>query len=72
MPFWAPPTRKRYHKQHRPQRLSEYNDPPQHAKGKTDVCPGPRNEAATRRNVTQGGGGGAVLMLSSFAHGGPK
>ena len=37
---------------HRP---TERSDPTQHAKGRTGDCPGPRKEAATRRDVTQGG-----------------
>ena len=59
---WAPLTRKRHHKEHRPQRPSESIDSTQHAKGRAGDCPGPRQETATRRNVTQraqGGGGGA-------------
>ena len=54
---WAPRTWKRHQQEHRPQRPTERSDPTQHAKGRTGDCPGPRKEAATRRNVTQGGGG---------------
>ena len=56
--YWAPLTRQRYHKAHRPQRPSERSDPTQSANGRTGDCPGPRKETATRRNVTRGGGGG--------------
>ena len=51
---WAPRTRKRHQQEHRPQRRTERSDPTQHAKGRTGDCPGPRKEATTRRNVTQG------------------
>ena len=50
----APLTRKRHQQEHRPQRPSERSDPTQHAKGRTDDCPGPHKETATRQNVTQG------------------
>ena len=36
---------------------AERSDPTQHAKRRTGDCPEPRNETATRRNVTWGGGG---------------
>ena len=52
---WAPRTRKRQQQEQRPQRPTERSDPPQHAKGRTGDCPGPRKETATRRNVTRGG-----------------
>ena len=52
---WAPRTRKRHQREHRPQRPTERSDPTQHAKGRTGDCPGPRKETTTRRNVTQGG-----------------
>ena len=55
---WAPRTRKRHQREHRPQRPTESSDPTQHAKGRTGDCPGPREGATTRRNVTRGGGGG--------------
>ena len=51
---WAPRTRKQHQQEHRPQRLTESNDPTQHAKGRTGDCPGPHKETTTRRNVTQG------------------
>ena len=51
---WAPRTRKRHQREHRPQRPTERSDPTQHAKGRTGDCPGPRKGATTRRNVTQG------------------
>ena len=54
---WAPRTRKRHQREHRPQRPTERSDPTQHAKGRTGDCPGPREGATTRRNVTRGGGG---------------
>ena len=53
---WAPRTRKRHQREHRPQRPTERSDPTEHAKGRTGDCPGPREETATRRTVTQGGG----------------
>ena len=53
--YWSPLTRKRNQQEHEPQGPSEHSDPTQHAKGRTGDCPGPRNETATRRNVTQGG-----------------
>ena len=56
--YWAPLTRTRNQREHRPQRPTERSDPTQHAKGRTGDCPGPRKETATRRNVTQGGGRG--------------
>ena len=46
--------RERGNKEHRPQQPTKRSDPPQHAKGRTCDCPGPRKETATRRNVTQG------------------
>ena len=52
---WAPLTRKRGRKEHRPQRPTGSGDPTQHAKGRTGDCPGPHKETTTRRNVTQGG-----------------
>ena len=55
--YWALRTRKRRHKEHRPQRPSESIDPTKHAKGTTCGCPGPCKETRTRRNVMQGGGG---------------
>ena len=48
---WAPRTRKRHQQEHRPTESSALT---QHAKGRTGDCPGPRKEAITRRNVTQG------------------
>ena len=51
---WAPRTRKRHRQEHRPQRPTESSNPTQHAKGRTEDCPGPRKETTTRRNVTQG------------------
>ena len=54
--YWAPRTRKRHQREHRPQRPTESSDPTQHAKGRTGDRPGPRKGATTRRNVTQGGG----------------
>ena len=71
---WAPRTRKRHQQEHRPQRPTERSDPTQHAKGRTGDCPGPRKEAATRRNVTQGGVAEAkdkFVHLSSASHFGP-
>ena len=56
---WAPRARKR----HQPQQLTERSDQRQHAMGRTGDCPGPRQETATRRNVTQGGGGGDTRQL---------
>ena len=53
---WAPRTRKRHQREHRPQRPTERSDPTQHAEGRTGDRPGPRKETATRRNVTGGGG----------------
>ena len=53
--YRAPLPRTRHHKEHRPQRSTERSDPMQHAKGRTDDCPGPRKESATRGTVTQGG-----------------
>ena len=58
--YWAPLTRTRNQREHRPQWPTERSGPTQHAKGRTGDCPGPRNETATRRNVTQGGGGGCA------------
>ena len=55
---WAPRTRKRHQREHRPQRPTERSDATQHAKGRTGDCLGPRTQTATRRNVTQGAGGG--------------
>ena len=52
---WATQTRKRHQQEHRPQRPTESSDPTQHTEGRTGDCPGPRKEATTRRNVTQGG-----------------
>ena len=54
---WALRTRKRHQQEHRPQRPTERTDPTQHAEGRTGDCPGPREGATTRRNITQGGGG---------------
>ena len=56
---WAPLTRQRHHKEHRPRRPPECSDP-------TGDCPGPRQETATRRNVTPrgGGGGGGLIKVS--------
>ena len=62
---WAPRTRKRHQQEHRPQRPTERSDPTQHAKGRTGDCPGPREGATTRRNVTQGGGLGIVFRIPS-------
>ena len=45
-------TRKRHQQEHRPQRPTERSDPTQHAKERTGDCPGPREGATTRRNVT--------------------
>ena len=53
---WAPRTRKRHQREHRPHRPTERSDPTQHAKGRTGACPGPRKGATTRRNVARGGG----------------
>ena len=53
--YWAPRTGKRHQQEHRPQRRAERSAPPQHAKGRTGDCPGPRKGTTTRRNVTQGG-----------------
>ena len=55
---WALRTRKRHQQEHQPQRPTERSDPTQHAKVRTGDCPGPREGATARRNVTQGGGGG--------------
>ena len=54
---WAPRTWKRHQQEHRLQRPTEHrhSNPTQHAKGRTGDCPGPRKDATTRRNVTQGG-----------------
>ena len=52
--YWAPRTRKRHQQEHRPQWPTESGNPPQHAKGRTGDCPGPRKGTTTRRNVTQG------------------
>ena len=52
--YWAPRTRKRHQREHRPQRPTERSDPTQHAKGGTGDCPGPRKGTTTRRNVTSG------------------
>ena len=52
--YWALLTRKRHHKEHRPQRPSGSIDPTQHAKA--GDSPGPRTETATRRIVAQGAG----------------
>ena len=63
---WAPRTRNRHRQEHRPQRPTKSSDPPQHAKGRTGDCPGPRKETAARRNVTWGGdfgGGGFAEKL---------
>ena len=49
--------RQRHQQEHRPQWPTERSDPTQHAKGRTGDCPGPREGATTRRNVTRGGGG---------------
>ena len=38
--------------------LRSSSNPPQHAKGRTGDCPGPRKGATTRRNVSHRGGGG--------------
>ena len=46
--YWAPLTRKRHHKEHRPRRPSERIDPPQHAEGTTGDCLGPHKKIATR------------------------
>ena len=70
----APQMRKRHQREHRPQRPTERSDPTQHAKGRTGDCPGPRQEATTRRNVTQGGytlwGPNPLRFLSRTADGG--
>ena len=39
---WAPRTRKRHQREHRPQRPTERSDPTQHAEGRTGDRPGPR------------------------------
>ena len=62
--YWAPRTRKRHQQEHRPQRPTESSDPTQHAKGRTGDRSGPRKEATTRRNVTQGAGQGALPSRS--------
>ena len=54
--YWAPRTRQRRHKEHRPQRPSECGDPAQQAEGRMGDCPEARKATATRRSVTQGGG----------------
>ena len=59
---WAPRTRKQHQQKHRPQRPTESSNLTQHAKGRTGDCPGPRKEATTRRNVTQGGRGALEEM----------
>ena len=56
---WAPRTRTRHRQEHRLQRPTERSDPTQHAKGRTDDCPGPRKGTATGRTGTQGGWGGS-------------
>ena len=38
----------RHQQEHRPHRPTESSDPTQHAKGRTGVCPGPREERATQ------------------------
>ena len=43
----------------------EFSDPTHHAKGRTGDRPGPRKEATTRRNVTQGGGNKTVPLQTS-------
>ena len=58
---WAPRTRKRHQREHRPQRPTERSDPTQHAKGRTGDRPGPRKGTTTRRNVTRG-----VLQFQGF------
>ena len=63
--YWAPRTRKRHQQEHRPQRPTERSDPTQHAKGRTGDCPGPREGATTRRNVTQGVDMGGKGMVAS-------
>ena len=55
--YWAPRMRKGHQQEHRPQRAPERSDPTQHVKGRTGDCPGPRKDATTRRNVTEGGPG---------------
>ena len=55
----------RARQEHRPQRPTERSDPTQHAEGRTGDCPGPREGATTRRNVTRGGGGGLPLWTPS-------
>ena len=55
--YRAPRTRKRHHKEHRPQQPSERSDPTQHAKGSTGDCPGPRKETSPTECPTHGGGG---------------
>ena len=57
--YWAPQTRKRHQREHRPQRPTESSYPTQHVKGRTGDCPRPCKGATTRRNVTQGAGGPA-------------
>ena len=42
--YWAPRTRKRHQREHRPQRPTERSDPMQHVKGRTGDCPGPVKE----------------------------
>ena len=59
--YWAPLTRKRHQQEHRLQRPPERSDPTQHAQGRTDDCPGPCEETATRRTAcpehSKAGGG---------------
>ena len=63
---WAPRTRKRHQQEHRPQRPTQRSDPTQHAKGTTGDCPGPRERATTRRNVTRGVGMAYVMVAEAW------
>ena len=51
--YWALRTPKQQQQEHRLQRPTKRSHP---TKGRTFYCPGPRQETATQRNVTQGGG----------------
>ena len=52
-----------HQQEHRPQRLTESNNPTQHAKGRPSDCPGPGKGTTTKRNVTQGVGVHFVSVL---------
>ena len=43
------------------------SDPTQHAKGRTGDCPGPSQQTATRRNVTQGDANAFVCICASVS-----